>query len=63
MRPEIDDLMPRPVELSDQFFLQAKATVIRRDSNAHVAFSVCDFVPLPWPFLGIATRTPNQRST
>ena len=39
---EIDDLMPRSVELGEQFLLQTKPTVIGGDSDSHVRFStVC----------------------
>src|SRR5437870_1058642 len=41
MRAEIDDLMPRLAEMSNQFFLQAKPTMIRGNSHAHVILLAC----------------------
>src|SRR5262245_5367364 len=41
MRPEIDDLMSRLAETSNQFFLQTKSTMIRGNSHAHVILLVC----------------------
>jgi hypothetical protein len=36
MGSEIDDLMPRRAKMSNQFFLQAKPTMVRSNSDAHI---------------------------
>src|SRR6185503_11155946 len=41
IRPEIDNLMSGPTEMSNQFFLQSKPTMIRGNSHAHVILLGC----------------------
>src|SRR5207247_11191985 len=41
MRPEIDYLLPRRAEMSNQFLLQTKPTMIRGNSYVHVILLAC----------------------
>src|SRR5262245_28270278 len=58
MRPEIDELMPRSAETSNQFFLQTKPTMIRSYSHTHVILLACTQQPAVLPPRGLRVSEP-----